>query len=72
MQMGIKDLLKSDTGSIIISVVLGLGLAALFRKACVDNKCIVVKGPKSDEIQNAYRMNGECYKYEPVYVECKK
>ena len=71
--MGMKDLLKSNTGSIIISIVLGLGLAALFRKACTDNKCVVIKGPKTEETRNYhYRINEECYKYEPVFTECTR
>ena len=69
--MSISDLLKSNTGSIIISVVLGLGLAALFRKACSDNKCVVIKGPNTEETRNYhYKINDECYKYEPVFTDC--
>jgi hypothetical protein len=69
--MAIKDVLKSKSGSVIISVILGLGLAALFRKACNDNKCIVIKGPNVEEIkQNYYKVNDDCYKYEPVFSEC--
>ena len=66
-----KKLFESNTGSIVISIILGLGLAALFRKACTDNKCIVVKGPNIDEVQQYYyKMNGECYQYKPVHAEC--
>lgn len=68
--MGVADLLKSEPGSIIISIILGLGLAALFRKACNDNKCIVIKGPSSQETQKVYRIRDECYKYDPVMVDC--
>ena len=50
---------------------MGLGLAALFRKACTDNKCIVIKGPNVDEIKHTYyKVNDDCYKYEPVFSEC--
>jgi len=67
----LKQLFESNAGSIIISVILGLGLAALFRKACTDNKCIVIKGPSIEEVQeHYYKMNGECYQYKPVYAEC--
>lgn len=68
---GIKSLFESSTGSIIISVILGLGLAALFRKACNDNKCIVIKGPKMEETQQYYyKINDDCWQYKPVFAEC--
>jgi hypothetical protein len=70
---GIGKILNSDLGGIIISVILGLGLAALFRKACDDNKCILIKGPDNDEItRNIYKINHDCFKYEPVFTECGK
>lgn len=70
-QSHLKTLFESNAGSIVISIILGLGLAALFRKACTDNKCIVIQGPNTEEIkQNYYKMNGECYKYKPVFTEC--
>lgn len=67
----ITDALSSKTGSYIISVILGLGLAALFRKACKDNNCIVIKGPNLEEINKFYyKINNECFRYSPVFTEC--
>ena len=43
--MGFKNLIESGWGAILISSVLGFGLAALFQKACKDNNCIIIKGP---------------------------
>ena len=37
-----KDLLKNETGRLIISILLGLGLAAIFRRVCKDKKCIII------------------------------
>jgi len=69
--MQITKLLKTKTGSILFSIILGLGLAALFRRACKDNSCIVVKGPNVSEVQKYfYKVNNDCYKYEPVLSEC--
>jgi hypothetical protein len=68
---GLKGIFESKAGSIIISIILGLGLAALFRKACHDNKCIVVKGPPVEEVQKYYyKINEDCYQYKPVFAEC--
>lgn len=71
--MTIKEMMHSEHGGIVISIILGLGLAALFRKACSDNSCIVIKGPDVQEVQGAhYKINETCYKYDPVAVDCKK
>ena len=60
-------------GCIIISIIWGLGLSALFRKACKGRNCIVVKGPNPDKIKNnIYGFNNKCYNYEPYSVTCKK
>ena len=69
----INELLGTRTGSIIISVILGLGLAALFRQACKDKQCIVIKGPNIEEVSKYYyKINEDCYKYTPVATECDK
>jgi hypothetical protein len=65
----IDRLTKTRTGQILLSVILGLGLAALFRRVCHD--CIVIKGPSADEIQKYYyKMENACYKYTPYAVDC--
>ena len=38
-------LLENESMAIIISIILGLGLASLFRQVCKGNECIIVKGP---------------------------
>ena len=43
----IKDFLKSRRGQILISIIWGIGLAALFRRGCANNKCLIIKGTKS-------------------------
>lgn len=69
--MNIHKLLDSEFGSIFVSILLGLGLAALFRSVCADGKCIVIQGPSFDDVRsNYYKINDECFKYTPVYTEC--
>ena len=58
-------------GSIIISAVLGFGLATMFRRACVGNDCIIIKGPAMDRVTGKVWKNGdECYRYRPYTVPC--
>ena len=36
---------KSETGMKIISIIMGLGIAGLFKMSCDSRSCIVYKGP---------------------------
>lgn len=67
------QLLKSEAGRKIISFVIGLGLAALFRKVCKDGNCIVVKGPPLEEVENkVFKMDSKCYRYKAEAVKCEQ
>jgi hypothetical protein len=67
----LERVMKDRVGSIIISIVLGLGLAALFRRVCKDGSCVVIKAPKQEEIQKYYyKVESDCYKYTPYVVSC--
>lgn len=68
----ITKALNSDFGSIAISILLGLGLAALFRTACKDGKCIVIDGPPMQDTEKYfYKIDENCFKYTTVATECK-
>lgn len=70
--MHLSKFIDTDFGSVTISVLLGLGVAGLFRSMCKDGKCIVIQGPKSSEVENYYyKMNGDCYKYRPMLAPCE-
>ena len=69
--MALKELLHSDAGGIVISIILGLGLAALFMKACSGPNCVVVKGPDPSEVAKyVYKIRDDCYKYDPYITPC--
>ena len=64
---------KSESGKIIISIILGFGLASLFQKVCKDRKCIVYKAPNMNKItQNTYGVDGECMKFVAEPSRCNK
>lgn len=66
---------KLDTraGSVIVSALVGLGLAALFRKACKDKSCVVVQGPPPEETSKyVYKVRDKCYKYTPEEAACER
>lgn len=63
---------NSPFGIFIISAIIGLGLAGLFRRACKGEKCEKVKGPRLAEVQNmSFKVGEKCYTYIPEVVECE-
>ena len=67
----ITGFLDSKAGQIIISVILGFGLATLFRKACKDNNCVMITGPKISETNKyVYKIDDDCYKYKAYATSC--
>jgi hypothetical protein len=69
--MNFKRLLYTPLGQILLSIVLGIGLATLFRRACSDKNCIVFNGPIITEIEGKTYKHGEkCYKYSAVSAKC--
>lgn len=68
----LASVLNSEAGSILVSIIIGLGLASFFKKVCKDGRCIVIKGPDVNEIQkNVYKIDNECYTYTPTATQCK-
>jgi hypothetical protein len=71
--MQVKKVLQSQAGSILISVLLGLGLAAMFRRACSGDGCVVVKSPNLGEVhKHLYKVEADCYKYTPEVIPCPR
>ena len=71
MQFHFGKFLHTERGKIIMSVILGFGLASLFRTVCKDNNCLLFYAPPLDEFKNKiYKNNGKCVKYTPVATKC--
>jgi hypothetical protein len=69
--MYLRRLLYGDAGKIFISIILGLGLATLFRKVCNDRNCIIFKAPDIKKIQNQiFKFQGKCYKFTEEIEKC--
>jgi hypothetical protein len=61
----------TQTGKYIMSVLLGFGLASLFRNVCKDKNCMIFHAPPLEEIKNKiYKFDNKCYKYEPTQTKC--
>jgi hypothetical protein len=71
--MHLAKLLHSKTGKYVLSVILGLGLASLFRTVCKGKNCLAFKAPPLDEIKDkTFKFNNKCYKYEASQTSCDK
>jgi hypothetical protein len=69
--MNFKRLLSTKLGIFIISAILGLGLATLFRKACTGKNCITFKGPRVGEIDGkVYQFGDSCMSYHLIPTKC--
>lgn len=69
--MYLDKFINSYTGKIVMSILLGLGLATLFRAVCSGKDCRVIAAPPIEEIENqVYRFNNKCYNIEKSAVKC--
>ena len=69
--MNFKRLLYTDFGQTIISVILGLGLATLFRESCKSQNCSIYKSPPLEDVTTKiYKHNGKCYKFKEESTTC--
>lgn len=70
--MYIRRLLYNPYSSLIISMILGFGLATLFRKTCTLRGCYQFRGPPMENIEGkTFKMNNKCYKYDYQHQSCK-
>ena len=69
--MYIRRLLYNPYSSIIISMILGFGLATLYRKSCSLRGCYEFKGPSMEKIEGKiFKMNDKCYEYAYQHKSC--
>jgi len=71
--MELKLFLHSKNGRILMSVLLGIGISTLFRKACKDRNCLVFKAPNFDKIKDKiFKFDNKCYTYKENMKHCNK
>jgi|TARA_Y100000992_G_scaffold254654_1_gene187618 hypothetical protein len=69
--MKIKQIINSKEGKYIISIILGLGLATMFREVCKDKTCIEFRAIGEKEIKDKiYKHDNKCYKYSLKSTSC--
>jgi len=69
--MNLKRLIYSDVGRIVISIILGLGLATIFRRVCKERNCLVFHAPKMNKIKGQiFKFKDKCYTFEEEIEKC--
>ena len=70
--MHLGKLVQTQTGKYVLSVILGLGLASLFRTVCKGTRCKIISSPPLTEIDGqTYKFNDKCYTFEKQSISCK-
>ena len=71
--MMIKGLIRSDRGKTSLAIIIGFGLATLFRKACKDKDCIRFVAPKDiRDTDKVYEHKSGCFSYAVQPATCEK
>jgi len=65
--------IHTENGRKIMSILLGFGLASLFRAVCKDKGCLIFHAPPLEEIKDKiYKYDNKCYKYTTKSATCDK
>ena len=71
--MHLSKFFETTTGKYMLSIILGFGLASLFRQVCKGKNCLIFQSPPLEDIlDNVYKYNNKCYKYTTTSVACDK
>lgn len=62
--INLSKYIHTETGKKLMSILLGFGLASLFRTICKDRNCIIFHAVPLDKIKDKiYKIDNKCYKY---------
>jgi hypothetical protein len=72
MGMYLGKFVHTETGKIMMSILLGFGLASLFRIVCKNKDCLIFHAPPlADFKEKIYKNNnGKCVKYNYIATKC--
>ena len=69
--MHLKEIIHSKNGKILMSIILGIGAATLFRKTCKKRNCLVFKSPPLQNIkEKIFEYDNKCYKFQENIKKC--
>jgi hypothetical protein len=69
--MPLSKFVHTETGRILMSILLGIGLATFFRQVCVGKGCLSYNAPPVAEIDGEiYKFDDTCYELQKNAVKC--
>ena len=64
-------LFESRVGCVVLSLLIGCGLAAMFRPVCRSGACVVMRAPPLPATQGrVFRIDDNCFRYERRATAC--
>ena len=67
----LSKFVHTESGKYIMSLLLGFGLASLFRAVCKGKGCFEFHAPPLEDFQDKiYKIDNKCYKYVPNATKC--
>jgi hypothetical protein len=73
MLRNLRDVIHTPMGKVLVSALLGFGLATLFRRHCGNGDCLDFRAPKIEEVEKeTFRHDGKCYRFKATSVKCDK
>lgn len=67
----IEGILKVPGLAALISMVIGFGIACMFRPLCKGPECLIVRGPPISDLRGSvYQFGSKCVEFTPKPVEC--
>ncbi len=63
--------IQSSEGMKLFSIMLGLGIAGLFKMSCDSRSCLVYKGPEFKDDKKVVKYNETCYQVREKMIDCK-
>ena len=67
----VQNFIRSQYGRILISILLGIGLASIFRRSCKGKSCIKFVSPNFEDVSSKiYSFNDKCYTYKANATSC--
>jgi hypothetical protein len=70
--MRLIELMKTDKGKIITSIILALGLASILRMSFANANMIIINGPPIEQTEGKiFSFDNKCYNYKTIATSCK-
>jgi len=71
--LNLTKFIKTKTGRTVMSILLGFGLATLFRKVCKGKNCNIFRACPTEEMnEKIFKYEDKCYKFSPNNTTCDK